>query len=109
MAFSGTFDCFPDVRREMFAPSTGAEPGFSEILLRYGQRFQADRNSTQASLFGDLEPLETEHPPYPKYEEWAPIQLLDEEKRLVGMYLSAHPLDPYYIDLEYGCNVWEAS
>ena len=87
MAFSGTFDCFPDVRREMFAPSTGAEPGFSEILLRYGQRFQADRNSTQASLFGDLEPLETEHPPYPKYEEWAPIQLLDEEKRLVGMYL----------------------
>ena len=105
MAFSGTFDCFPDVRREMFAPSTGAEPGFSEILLRYGQRFQADRNSTQASLFGDLEPLETEHPPYPKYEEWAPIQLLDEEKRLVGMYLSAHPLDPYYIDLEYGCNV----
>ena len=105
MAFSGTFDCFPDVRREMFAPSTGAEPGFSEILLRYGQRFQADRNSTQASLFGDLEPLETEHPPYPKYEDWAPLQLLDEEKRLVGMYLSAHPLDPYYIDLEYGCNV----
>lgn len=33
------------------------------------------------------------------------IQLLDEEKRLVGMYLSAHPLDPYYMDLEYGCNV----
>ena len=30
---------------------------------------------------------------------------LEKEKELVGMYLSAHPLDPYYLELEYGCNV----
>ncbi len=105
LAFSGAFDCFPDVRREMFAPVPQGEVGFSEILVRYGQRYQADKNSSQASLFGDFEEIETEHPPYPVFEEWAPIRLLDEEKRLVGMYLSAHPLDPYYMELEYGCNV----
>lgn len=104
LAFSGAFDCFPDIRREMFAPSVNNEPSFAEILICYGQRFQADKNSAQASLFDEFEPLETEHPKYPAYEEWAPIKLLDEEKRLVGMYLSAHPLDPFYMDIEYGCN-----
>lgn len=104
LAFAGAFDCFADIRREMFAPGTPNEPGFAEVLVRYGQRFQADRDSIQASLFDEFETLETEHPPYPKNEEWAPIQLLDEEKRLVGMYLSAHPLDPFYMELEYGCN-----
>lgn len=105
LAFAGAFDCFPDIHREMFGNDPNSrEPGFAEVLVKYGQRFQADKNSAQASLFDEFEPLETEHPQYPKFEQWAPIKLLDEEKRLVGMYLSAHPLDPYYMDLEYGCN-----
>lgn len=105
LAFAGAFDCFTDVHREMFATEPGnSDISFAETLVRYGQRFQADKNSAQASLFDEFETLETSHPPYPKYEPWAPIKLLDEEKRLVGMYLSAHPLDPFYIDLEYGCN-----
>lgn len=104
LAFSGAFDCFPDIKREMFATPEGHEPGFAETLVRYGQHFQADKHSAQASLFDEFEALETQHPPYPKCEPWAPIKLLDEEKRLVGMYLSAHPLDPFFMDLEYGCN-----
>jgi len=104
LAFSGAFDCFPDVKREMFASDGPSAPGFAEILAHYGQRFQADKNSAQASLFDEFETLETEHPKYPKYETWAPIKLLDEERRLVGMYLSAHPLDPFFMELEYGCN-----
>lgn len=103
LAFSGAFDCFEDIHREMFA-STPGETGFAETLVHYGQRFQADKNSAQASLFDEFETIETEHPKYPAFEEWAPIRILDEEKRLVGMYLSAHPLDPYYMDIEYGCN-----
>ncbi|MCM1319121.1 MAG: DNA polymerase III subunit alpha [Muribaculaceae bacterium] len=105
LAFAGAFDCFPEIHREMFANDPDSrDPGFAEQLVHYGQRFQADKNSAQASLFDEFETLETEHPAYPKFEEWAPIRLLDEEKRLVGMYLSAHPLDPFYMDLEYGCN-----
>lgn len=104
LAFSGAFDCFPDIKREMFTPGENGTPGFAEILVHYGQRYQADKNSVQASLFDEFETLETEHPPYPSYEQWAPIKLLDEEKRLIGMYLSAHPLDSYFMELEYGCN-----
>lgn len=106
LAFAGAFDCFPDIRREMFAPAAQGETSFSETLLHYGQRVQADRNSTQGSLFDDFadDEIESAHPAYPAYEEWAPIQLLDEEKRRIGMYLSAHPLDPYRLELTYGCN-----
>ena len=104
LAFSGAFDCFPEIKREMFAPAPQGEVGFSEVLVRYGQRYQADRNSSQASLFGGFEEIQTEHPALPKVEEWAPIHLLDQEKKLVGMYLSAHPLDPYYMEIEFGCN-----
>ncbi len=107
LAFSGAFDCFPDIHREMFAPASPGEQSFAETLVHYGQRVQADRNSSQASLFDDFsddEAMQTPHPPYPEFEEWAPVQLLDLEKKLVGMYLSAHPLDPYYLDLTYACN-----
>lgn len=104
LAFSGAFDCFSEIKREMFAPAAQGEVGFSETLVRYGQRYQADKNSSQGSLFGDFEEIQAEHPPMPKVDEWAPIHLLDQEKKLVGMYLSAHPLDPYYLEIEFGCN-----
>ena len=104
LAFAGAFDCFEGVSREMFDSSDGG-PNFGATLIEYGQRFQADKNSAQASLFDDFaDEFMTEHPQYPKFEPWAPIQLLEQEKKLVGMYLSAHPLDPYYMELTYGCN-----
>jgi len=34
---------------------------------------------------------------------WVDNIKLERERELVGMYLSAHPLDPYYIELKYGC------
>lgn len=103
LAFAGAFDCFEGVKREMFA-ATVLDVSWSEILVKYGQRYQADKNSNQASLFSDFEPIATARPELPIIEEWADVKLLDEEKRLVGMYLSAHPLDPFYMEIEYGCN-----
>lgn len=108
LAFAGAFDCFKDISREMFAAKVN-DISWSDILVKYGQRYQADCNSSQASLFGDIEPIETARPKFPDFEPWSPIQLLDEEKRLVGMYLSAHPLDQYYIEWKFGCNTTAAS
>ena len=56
------------------------------------------------SLFGELEPIETARPPYPDCVPWSSMALLDKEKEMVMMYLSAHPLDPYYMEITYGCN-----
>ena len=56
------------------------------------------------SLFGDIETIETNKPPMPEYIPWTRLALLDKEKELVTMYLSAHPLDPYWTLLHYACN-----
>lgn len=101
LALAGALDCF-GIAREAYA-SEGSL--FCEALVRYGQQINEGGGSPgQLSLFDDLEPIETAKPPVPHYEPWNRLKILEEEKRLVSLYLSAHPLDPYYMELTYGAN-----
>ena len=102
LAMSGAFDGF-GMMREMFVTEV-VDSTWSDVLVKYGQSIQNDKNSLQLSLFGDLEPIETNKPPFPEAMPWTRLALLNKEKELVTMYLSAHPLDPYYMELTYGCN-----
>ncbi len=102
LALAGAFDTF-NVPREAFVEPVG-DTTFSDLLVKYGQMVQNDRNSLQASLFGDLEPIETDKPVFPKTEPWSLLKRCEEEKKMVTIYLSAHPLDPYYMEIKYGCN-----
>jgi len=106
LALAGAFDCFGQFKREDLVDDGGGRPGDSvpEILLRYGALHQNAMRRQEASLFDfDVEQLNTEARPRIHHAmEWAPIVRLDRERELVGMYLSAHPLDPYYIELNYG-------
>ncbi len=101
LAMSGAFDSF-ELPREMFV-ADAFDTTWSDVLVKYGQRYQADQNKLQASLFDDIEPIETAKPPFPSYSAWSRLQLLDREKELLGIYLSAHPLDVYEIEIKYGC------
>ena len=104
-ALAGAFDSFGEVTREAFFeknPRDGMT--FSETIVKFGQRFQSGQQSMQNTLFGDLEPLEIAKPEIPKAEPWNIMERLSREKELVGMYLSAHPLDPYYLEVNFGCN-----
>lgn len=102
LALAGAFDTFGWPREVFVTEIMGST--YSDMLVKYGQRLQNDKNSLQLSLFGDFEPIETAKPPMPEYEPWSRMALLEKEKALVTMYLSAHPLDPYYMELTYGCN-----
>lgn len=107
LVLAGCFDGFKEVSRETFFGQNIKNETFLELLLRYGSRFQEDKNNQATSLFGGLEEnvIFTTKPEIPNVEKWTTIALLDKEKEYVGMYLSAHPLDPYYMEVEYGCNV----
>lgn len=102
LALAGAFDSM-GYERECFVQSSG-DSTFTDTLVKYGQIVQNDKNSLQMSLFGEMEPIETNRPPFPKVEPWSLLKKLEEEKKLVTIYLSAHPLDPYYMELKYGCN-----
>lgn len=106
LIIAGAFDDFKEVRRETFFEPTG-KPGeiFLDVLVRYGNNFQQDKHKAQFSLFGDMDDLQISHPALPKtVATWGNLERLNKERELVGIYLSAHPLDEYAIILNYVCN-----
>ena len=106
LALAGAFDCFPEIRREQFLQPCGKNEVFSDVLVRYGSKYQADRNENMNSLFGDMnETVDIATPSIPDAPEWSALDRLNKEKDLVGIYISAHPLDEYRVILENVCNV----
>lgn len=65
-----------------------------DTLLRYAQLTQAERASSQVSLFGG-DRVAIPPPELPKCDDWPPMERLNQEFGAVGFYLSAHPLDAY--------------
>ena len=105
LVISGAFDGLPDIKRELFFESTGkGTEVFLDVLVRYGNSYQQDKFRYQNSLFGAMD-IAIVHPPLPKSTfEWGNLERLNKERELVGIYLSAHPLDEYSVVLDYVCN-----
>ena len=104
MALAGAFDDFKEIKREDFFEVNPRGEAYSETLMRFGQKYQASQQEMQNSLFGAFGAIEVATPPIPNAEPWSQLERLNRERDLVGMYLSAHPLDPYYIEVNYGCD-----
>ena len=104
LALAGAFDSF-GLAREMFMHPM-FDTTYADVLVKYGQNAQAEKNSLFASLFDDVPEMKEDcRPPYPQFERWPKIQLLEEEKKLVTIYISDHPLNDYYMELTYGCSL----
>lgn len=105
LALSGAFDSF-GLRREDFFAKNSKGDTFIDIIIRYGQIYQAEKQQAQNSLFGGFDDgVEIQTPPLPKADVlWSDIERLNKERELVGIYLSAHPLDEFKIVLDNLCN-----
>ena len=103
LVLAGAFDSFEGMKREDFFGENAKGEAFSEVLVRYGQAYHNDKMSSAMSLFGDDAEMATAgRPPVTPAPEWPMATKLEKERELVGMYLSAHPLDPYYMELTHG-------
>ena len=104
LALSGGFDCFSLIREQYFAANNKGDV-FLDTLIRFGQQYQMDKSSAANSLFGEMQAdIAIVVPPVPQAEAWSSIEKLYKEKELVGIYLSAHPLDDYSLILNKMCN-----
>ncbi len=105
IAMSGGFDSIIDFSRGKFVVVDEKDGStFVEALVRYGTRIQSERNNAQQSLFGgDNGVSDIQKPPVPVRGEAIPLELLNKEKELIGMYLSAHPLDEYKMLIKSVC------
>ncbi len=104
LAQSGAFDCFPEIERYQFFLENGSGSSFCETLIRFGNLVQAEKNSQQQSLFGDAVEFQVTKPAIPEGPAWGKLDRLKKEKELIGIYLSAHPLDEFRIEIDHFCN-----
>ncbi|MBN2636845.1 MAG: DNA polymerase III subunit alpha [Prolixibacteraceae bacterium] len=103
LAMAGAFDNLEGIKRSsLFAGDDKNDPTtFIEKLIRYGNNIQVEKQSAQQSLFGAFtSSIDIKKPDIPQVEEWPKLVLLEKEKNLIGIYLTAHPLDDYRLELE---------
>ena len=103
LALSGGLDSF-NIRRENYFGRNAKGEMFLDTLVRYGQLYQQEKNAAQNSLFGGMDSVDIATPQVPEGETWSTIEKLNKERDLVGIYLSAHPLDDFEVILNNMCN-----
>ena len=97
---AGAFDSFGICRKQFTLPNKNGDI-FLDVLLRYGELYKKDSMESSISLFGEVEEMKPERPEIPAMVGDEDIlDKLHQEKELVGMYLSSHPLDQYSFELE---------
>ncbi|MGL5956993.1 MAG: DNA polymerase III subunit alpha [Phocaeicola sp.] len=104
LALAGAFDEFTEIKREDFFVKNTKNETFTEVLVRYGNKFQIDKSAAVNSLFGGDNLIEIATPEIVPAPIWGDLEKLNKERELVGIYLSAHPLDEYAVILENVCS-----
>lgn len=101
LALAGGFDSFGFNRSQFFQEIEGKT--VLENLISYGQKIQSENNMGM-TLFGEMQADMIVKPEIPYCEPWSKMRVLSEEKELVGIYLSAHPLDEYRFEMKHFTN-----
>lgn len=102
LALAGALDEFQINRSAYFAPD-GKSDSFIETLVKYASASRESKNSSQVSLFGDVEETAISDPQPPVVEPWDTMTQLSKEKEVVGMFISGHPLDDFALEIKSFC------
>ena len=106
LAYAGAFDSITGFHRGKFFGADLRDANsmsFIELLIRYGQRYQAEKNNAQQSLFGGGGQIDIQRPVLPACADWSQLETLAKEREMIGLYLSAHPLDDYKVIIDHMC------
>ena len=103
LILAGGFDSFKETHRAQYYVTDEKGSTFIEKALKYGNKYQDGQNSSQVSLFGEASDIQLPEPIIPECETWGTMETLGKEKEVVGIYISAHPLDDFKNELKF-CN-----
>lgn len=100
LVMAGAFDCFTQIHRaQYFYIPSGEQQSNLEKIIRFGQQVSGSSSSMLNSLFGDAGMPEIAVPKLAPCEEWGLMEKLEKEKDMVGIYISAHPLDGFQYEM----------
>jgi DNA polymerase-3 subunit alpha len=96
---AGAFDVFGrPSRNAYFYKQRDSDADFIEQLLQFARK--QSQNINIASLFDDDTAGSAAELSLPEVEEWSELTKLMYEKEVAGYYISGHPLNKYYLEIE---------
>lgn len=106
LAQAGGFDSFSEIKcRSQFFEENEHGETFIEAIGKYGNLYKNDVATNTNTLFGAMtDEVAITKPAILNAEPWGNLEQLNREKELVGIYLSAHPLDEFKIEISNFCN-----
>lgn len=103
LAISGAFDTLGTISRRQYIEVEDNDATFIEKLIKYGNKYQYEKTTPQQNLFGESGQGTIAKPEPPDIDEWHLLDKINREKELVGMYLTAHPLDRFKTEIDSFC------
>ncbi len=94
LTLGGALDSLGGHRAEIFASI--------ERAIQFGQKKHSENSLGQSNLFGSgiVQEETSEYPQLVATEPWSQHELLANEKKVLGFYISGHPLKKYEIDIK---------
>jgi DNA polymerase III subunit alpha len=103
LAISGAFDSLGEISRRQYVEVEDNEATLIERLIKYGNKHQFEKDTPQQNLFGEMSQGTIAKPEPPDIDEWHLLDKINREKELIGMYLTAHPLDRFKTEIDSFC------
>jgi DNA polymerase-3 subunit alpha len=104
LVMAGALDSFKNVHRAQYYQLDEKGVTFLERAIKFGNKYQENKNSAQISLFGETSEIQFPEPEIPQAKKWGMMEELSKEKELIGIYISGHPLDEFKNEIKYFSN-----
>lgn len=98
LALAGALDGFSEVHRSQYFADMPGGGTFAETLVKFGGALQSAKDAPP-DLFGNSIDVEVARPEPPATVPWGSLERLNKEKEVVGIYISAHPLDEFKLEI----------
>ena len=84
LVYAGGFDSFEGVNRAQYLQDNVDGITFIEKALKFGSKFQENKNSAQVSLFENSDEIQLQEPQVPPCEPWPTLEELKLEKEITN-------------------------
>ena len=98
LVLAGGLDSFK-LNRSQYFNLDNEGLSYIEKAIKFGSKYQESVNSSQINLFGEDSNDMSINPVIPECDEWINLEKLKKEREVVGIYISAHPLDDFIREL----------
>ena len=104
LALGGAFDSLTNVNRANFFHKINDLSFIEQVIQFRTQLIRNNQQQNQLTMFdSNIMSEMTQEPILDSSEQWDPLETLNKEKLVLGIYVSGHPLDDYSLEVNHFC------